>query len=168
MDEQTLTGPQHFTYHRGIAPMLWVLIGLSSIELITVHVLLAFWNGLVAAVTSILTGAVIVWLVHVVRSMRRLPVVLTGERLILRVGTLRSFDVDRSNVAGLRMSWSSRAERGKSVANLALIAYPNVFIDLKAPIAGSRLGRPTLITSIAHRMDDLPGFVAAIEHGRIQ
>lgn len=168
MDQQTLTEPQHFAYHRGIAPMLWVLIGLSSIELIMVHFLLAFWSVGVAAVASILTGAAIMWLVHVVRSMRRLPVVLTGERLILRVGTLRRFDVDRSNVAGLRLSWSSRAERAKSVANLALIAYPNVFVDLKAPVTGYRLGRPIHITSIAHRLDDLPGFVAAIEQGRIQ
>lgn len=154
-----------FQYHRGIAPMMWVLIGLSGIELLVVHFLLAFWNRWVALAASVLTIATIVWLVALVRSMRRLPVLMTSDVLVMRVGTLRRYDIDRANVAGVRTSWETRAEKAKSVSNLALIAYPNVMIDLKAPLCVTQAGRERQISTIAHRLDDLPGFLAALNYG---
>lgn len=157
--------PISFHYHRGIAPMMWVLIGLSGIELLVVHFLLAFWNRWVALVASLLTVATIVWLVALIRSMRRLPVLITSDCLIMRVGTLRRHDIYRANIAGVRTSWETRAEKAKSVSNLALIAYPNVMIDLHKPLFSSRVGRKRQISTIAHRLDDLPGFLAALNHG---
>lgn len=47
------------------------------------------------------------------------------------------------------------------MSNLALIAYPNVMIDLRQPVVS---GRRT-ITTVAHRMDDLPGFLTALNDG---
>lgn len=167
MDSLPLTTMRHFHYHRSIAPMMWVLIGLSSIELLTVHFLLSFLNTWVAAAASLLTGGTIVWLILAVRSMGRLPVLLDSGMLVMRVGTLRRYDISRENIAGLRLSWGHREEKAKSVANLALIAYPNVFLDLKTPVDRQRLGVRTSITSIAHRLDDLPGFVAAMKDGKI-
>lgn len=160
-DDRFGDGPLQFAYHRGIAPMLWVLIGLSAIELGVVHALLAFWNGWVALVVSLLTASGMIWLIALVRSMPRLPVLLDAERLVLRVGFLRRFDILLGNIAGVRTSWESRVEKAKTVSNLALIAYPNVMIDLRQPIVS---GRRT-ITTVAHRMDDLPGFLVALNHG---
>lgn len=146
--------------------MMAVLIGLSGIELLVVHFLLAFWNRWVALAVSVLTAATIVWLIALIRSMRRLPVLLTGDRLVMRVGTLRRHDIDRANIAGVRLSWETRAEKAKSVSNLALIAYPNVMIDLRTPLSVTRAGRQRQISTIAHRMDDLPGFLAALNYGK--
>lgn len=160
-DDRFRDGPLQFTYHRGIAPMLWVLIGLSAIELGVVHALLAFWNGWIALVVSLMTAAATIWLIALVRSMPRLPVLLDAERLVLRVGFLRRFDILLDDIAGVRTSWESRAEKAKTVSNLALIAYPNVMIDLRLPVASGR--RTT--TTVAHRMDDLPGFLAALNPG---
>lgn len=157
--------PLSFHYHRGIAPMMWVLIGLSGIELLVVHFLLAFWNRWVALVASVLTVATIVWLVALIRSMRQLPVLMDENRLVLRVGTLRQHDVDRATIAAVRTTWETRAEKAKIVSNLALIAYPNVMIDLRVPLIVTRAGRQRQITTIAHRLDDLPGFLAALNHG---
>lgn len=155
-------GPLRFHYHRGIAPMMWVLIGLSGIELFVVHFLLAFWNGQVALVASVLTLGTIAWLVALIRSMRRLPVLLDESGLVMRVGTLRRHDVRRDNIAAVRTSWESGAEKAKSVSNLALIAYPNVMIDLVQPMKSRRRD----IRTIAHRLDDLPAFLGALNHGR--
>lgn len=141
--------------------MLWVLIGLSAIELGVVHALLAFWNGWVALVVSLMTASAMVWLIALVRSMPRLPVLLDDELLVLRVGFLRRFDIMLRDIACVRTSWESRAEKAKTVSNLALIAYPNVMFDLARPVAP---GRRT-ITTVAHRMDDLPGFLAALNDG---
>lgn len=145
--------------------MMWVLIGLSGIELLVVHFLLAFWNRWVALVASVLTVATIAWLVALIRSMRQLPVLMDENRLVLRVGTLRQHDIDRANIAAVRTTWETRAEKAKIVSNLALIAYPNVMIDLRVPLIFTRAGRQRQITTIAHRLDDLPGFLAALNHG---
>lgn len=160
-DDRFRDGPLPFAYHRGIAPMIWVLIILSGIELAVVHVLIAFWNGWAALIVSLMTGVGMVWLIALVRSMPRLPVLLDDKRLVLRVGFVRRFDIRLCDIAGVRTSWESRAEKAKAVSNLALIAYPNVMIDLKQPVAA---GRRT-ITTVAHRMDDLPGFLTALNHG---
>lgn len=160
-DDRFHDGPLQFAYHRGIAPMLWVLIGLSAIELGVVHALLAFWNGWGALVVSLMTASAMVWLVALVRSMPRLPVLLDAERLVLRIGSLRRFDILLKDIAAVRTSWESRAEKAKTVSNLALIAYPNVMIDLRQPVVS---GRRT-ITTVAHRMDDLPGFLTALNDG---
>lgn len=157
--------PLSFHYHRGIAPMMWVLIGLSGIELLVVHFLLAFWNRWIAMVASVLTVATMAWLVALIRSMRRLPVLMTSDSLVMRVGTLRRHDIDLANIAGVRTSWETRGEKAKSVSNLALIAYPNVMIDLETPLSVTRAGRRRQISTIAHRLDDLPGFLAALNHG---
>ncbi len=31
--------PLHFAYHRSVAPMLWMLVAIGTIELVVVHVL---------------------------------------------------------------------------------------------------------------------------------
>lgn len=160
-DDRFRDGPLQFAYHRGIAPMLWVLIGLTAIELGVVHALLALWNGWIALVVSLMTASGMIWLIALVRSMPRLPVLIDDEQLVLRVGFLRRFDIMLRDVTGVRTAWESRAERAKTVSNLALIAYPNVMIDLAELVPSGRRA----ITTVAHRMDDLPGFLAALNHG---
>lgn len=108
-----------------------------------------------------MTASAMVWLVALVRPMPRLPVLLDAERLVLRIGSLRRFDILLKDIAAVRTSWESRAEKAKTVSNLALIAYPNVMIDLRQPVVS---GRRT-ITTVAHRMDDLPGFLTALNDG---
>lgn len=44
----------------------------------------------------------------------------------------------------------------RSVLNLALLAYPNLVVDLVAPLPGRRG-----ITTIVHRLDDPAAFAAA-------
>ncbi len=147
-----------FSYHKAIAPMIWVLIGLSSIELVVVHLLLAHWWPRVAAVVAIVTVVGIVWLVMIVRSFRGMPVLLDADRLLMRVGRLRSVSVPTDLIRGLRSSCDAVALKQRDVMNLTLIAYPNVVVDLTAPIA---VGRRRIAT-IAHRLDDPAGFAAAL------
>ena len=149
---------QRFAYHRSVAPMLWVLVALSSIELVIVHILLSFWNRPVAIVLSVLTLVAIAWLVCAIASMRRLPIVLDDRQLLMRAGFIKSKAIDRAMIAGLRGSWSAASVKQRDVLNLALVAYPNVVVDLVAPLPGRRG-----IRAVAHRVDDLPAFARAIE-----
>lgn len=147
-----------FPYHRSIAPMLWVMVALSSIELIVVHFLLSFWSPTIAFILSALTLVSIVWIVLTVRSMRRLPVLLDEDRLVMRVGTLRCLDIPLDRIGGLRSDFDAAALKQSGIANLALLAWPNVFIELRTPIQQGRRE----FGGVAHKLDDGPAFAAAL------
>lgn len=146
-----------FHYHRGIAPMMWMLVLISGIELLVVHFLVSFWSGTAALILSALTAAIIVWIVLLIRSMKRLPVWIGEGRLVMATGRLKRIETPLANVAGVRGAWTAADLRSSRVLNLALIAYPNVIVDLVEPIAGTRP-----VSAIAHRLDDAPAFVAAL------
>jgi hypothetical protein len=151
--------PEHaFSYHRAIAPMLWAFVALASIELVVVHLLLAHWSRTAALILSALSLATIVWLVGVIRGFRRLPVLLTPDALVMRVGALKGAAVPLGDVAGLRASWDAEWLRRRDVLNLALIAYPNVVVELRRPVP---IGKRA-VTAIAHRLDDPLAFAAAL------
>ena len=147
-----------FSYHKAIAPMIWVLIGLSTVELVVVHLLLAHWWPRIAIAVAAVTLGMIMWLVTVVRACRSMPVVLEADRLLMRTGRLRSVSVATQQIAGLRSSCDAATLKQRHVLNLALIAYPNTVIDLLAPVAVGR----RQISTIAHRLDDPAGFADAL------
>lgn len=150
--------PLAFSYHRAIAPMLWMLVALSSVELFVVHALLAFLSPVVAAVLSVATLAGIGWIVALIRSMRRLPVLFGPDGVVMRVGIFRSVTVPPSDMLGLRPSWDASVTKARTTLNLALIAYPNVMMDLRRPLPGRRG-----VVAVAHRLDDPVGFAAALD-----
>ena len=138
---------------------MWVFVAIASVELIVVHLLVSLlWSGTIALILSIVTLASVIWLVAMIASMRRLPVVLDNERLLMRVGTLRACAVPRDRIAGLRQTWDAAEIKRRDVLNLALIAYPNVLVDLTEPLKGRRA-----IRAIAHRLDDPAAFATALE-----
>jgi hypothetical protein len=97
--------------------------------------------------------------VNAIRSFRSLPVLIDGNRIILRAGRLKRVEIAPLNVAGLRGRWDAAALKEPGVFNAALIAYPNVVVDLRAPVS---VGRRS-VRSIAHRLDDPAAFARAIE-----
>ncbi len=149
-----------FAYHRAVAPMMWVLVAIAGVEFVVVHVLIAMWRPAVAIVLSLVSLTSIAWLILQIRSFARLPVEIGGGRLLMRVGRIRAIETDLANVAGLRDHWDAKAIKHRSVLNLAMIAYPNVVVDLIEPV---RVGRNRVVSAVAHRLDDPAAFVAALE-----
>ncbi|GAA4222358.1 hypothetical protein GCM10022253_30670 [Sphingomonas endophytica] len=148
-----------FSYHRAIAPMMWMLVALMAVEMLVVHALLAFWWPRVALVLTLVSLGTMAWLVRAIRSFRHLPVLIDGDRLVLRAGRLRSVTVERARIVGLRATeWTHAETRAREVLNLALIAFPNVWIDLAEPLA---IGRRRIV-AVAHRLDDPAAFAAAL------
>ena len=142
--------PLSFSYHRAVAPMMWVFVALASIELVVVHLLiLLFWNGTAAILLSLATLAGIGWLIVATASMRRLPVLVDAHGLVMRVGTLKAVKVPLANIAGCDGGITER----RTTLNMALIAHPNVVISLRTPLPGRRA-----IRAIAHRLDDPDAF----------
>lgn len=140
--------------------MMWVFVAIAATELAVVHFLVALWSPWVALALSMATFGSILWLIAVIRSFARLPVRIADGQLLMRVGTLKQVATPLENVAGLAPSWDATLLKQRDTINLALIAYPNVVVLLRAPVAASR-GR--MVTRIAHRLDDPAAFAAALE-----
>lgn len=138
--------------------MMWVFVCVAGVELVVVHLLVALWRPWVAAVLSVLTGASVVWLIGVIRSFARLPVLIEHHGLVMRVGTLARVDVPLAQVAGLRASWDAAALKAPGVRKLSLIAWPNVVVDIDPPLPGRR----GPISAVAHRLDDPAGFARGL------
>lgn len=147
-----------FSYHRAVAPMMWVLMAIGTVELVVTHLLLRlFWNPLAANVFSALTLSGLAWLAWTVASFRRLPVRIEADRVIMRAGTLRRMELPLPAIAGLRREWDAQALKAPGVAKLSLLSYPNIVLDLAAPLPGRRP-----VTAVAHRLDDPAAFTAAM------
>lgn len=107
-------------------------------------------------ILSGVTAASLIWLVLAMRGFRRLPVLLTHDVLVMRTGRLKQFRVPLSDIAGLRDSWTAEELKSRHVGNLAMIAWPNILIDLK------RAQGPRQVIAIAHKLDDPAAFRATL------
>jgi hypothetical protein len=106
-----------------------------------------------------LTFAALVWTILLIRSFKRLPVIVGPDEILMRLGSLKPVRVPAGQVAGVRTSWPSGAEKKRGVLNMALINYPNVMLDLAPTFTGTRK-RPLI--AVAHRLEDPAGFAAAV------
>ena len=153
--------PLAFAYHRSLGPMLWFMVLLAGMELFVIHLLISLlWSWEVATILSVLTLLTIAWLVRLIRSFRRLPVLVGADGIVLRSGHLSELRVAPSVVKGVRTSWPGEALKDRSVLNLAMLSHPNLLVDLAEPI--ERRGRRRQIAAVALRLDDPDGFRRAM------
>lgn len=149
-----------FAYHRAVAPMLWVLVAIATVEISVVHLLVALWSGRVALILSFISLGSLLWLLGFIRSLRRFPVIIGPDGLDWRCGSLRAMTVRQADVAAIRDDgWTLAAIKAAGCFNAALVAHPNIVIELRAPMMWRR--RP--IRYLAHRLDDPQTFRAAFD-----
>ncbi|HVQ09650.1 MAG TPA: hypothetical protein VMS43_14560 [Allosphingosinicella sp.] len=152
--------PLAFSYYRSVAPLMWAFACIMAVELAVTHLLVsALWSPAAAAIFSALTLAILVWIIRLIRSFKRLPVMVGPDEILMRLGSLKPVRVPAGRVAGVRTSWPSGAEKKRGVLNMALINYPNVMLDLDPDFTATRK-RP--LTAVAHRLDDPAGFADAV------
>ena len=147
-----------FAYHRSLAPMMWVLLVLVLLEGAVVHLLVALWSPVAALILSLASLGAVFWLVAIIHSFRARPVRIADGRLYWPAGRLRAVEVELSQIAGLRGAWDAALLKERRCFNAALIAYPNIVIELAAPVV---MGRRQ-IERLAHKLDDRDAFVAAL------
>jgi hypothetical protein len=148
-----------FAYSRALAPPLWAFAFIMAVELLVVHLLVsALWSHVAALILSALSLAALIWTIAFIRSLRRLPVLVDGEGVTMRLGSLRSVTVPAAYIAGLRTAWPRERLKERGVLNLAMINYPNVMLDLDPPLTVRRRA----LVAITHRLDDPAGFAAAV------
>lgn len=151
--------PLAFSYHKALAPLLWVFAFIMTAELLVTHLLVsALWSQVAALILSALSLAALIWTILFIRSLKRRPVLVDAEGVTMRIGSLKAVRIPAERIAGLRTSWPPEQLKQRGVLNFALINYPNVMLDLDPPLPARR--RP--IAAVAHRLDDPAGFVAAV------
>ena len=149
-----------FSYDRALAPLLWAFASIMTVELIVVHIFVsALWSVWAAAILSGLSLAALAWIVLLIRSLKRLPVLVDPDGVTMRAGSLRSVRVPRDRIAGVRTAWARELLKQRSVLNLALMNYPNIMLDLDPPLPARRRH----LQAVAHRLDDPAGFAAAVD-----
>jgi hypothetical protein len=151
--------PLAFAYHRALAPMMWAFLALAGLELFVVHFLVSIWSVRAALLLSAATIASMAWMILLIRSFRRLPVLLDADELVMRSGRLIEVRVKLTQIEAVHGHFAGEALKSRAVLNLAMMSYPNLLIDLRAPI---RRGRRS-IERIAHRLDDPAAFIAALK-----
>ncbi len=146
-----------FSYHRAVAPIFWAWLSLATLELVVVHLLVALWRPRVAVFLSAVTAIGIAGLVAMARSFKTMPALIDGDRILLRAGRIKAISVAFTDVAGLSLAVEAAMVKRRETLNLALLAYPNVVIELTGPRPGRRGVR-----RVMHRLDDPAGFAAAV------
>lgn len=133
-----MIAPQRFGYHRGIAPMIWVMFGLTLFELIAVHFFVAIKWPHIGWPLTIVSAISAVWILFWIRSFRTKPHTLSGNMLTLNFGNLKSVGLELENIARVRRGWEQGALEKKGHINLAGIAFPNRCIELSHPLDKGR------------------------------
>lgn len=139
--------------------MIWALLAIACVELVVTHLLVALWRPWVAVALSAVSLPGVIWLMLLARSLKRSPVLIEDDRLVMRVGTLKRIDIARANVRGLREGWDAGTFRRGDAVKLSLLAWPNVMVDLSEPVPGWR----GPVRAVAHRLDEPERFTAAVE-----
>jgi len=153
--------PAAFPYARGVAPLLWAFVALAGTEMLVVHLLVALLlSKMVALVLTCMSLATIAWLVILIRSFGRFPVLVGDETVAMRAGFLIRIEIPRASVAAVRGAFTRAELKQPDVLNLALLAFPNLLVELDAPVPHGRRRRP--VRAIAHRLDDPEGFRSAL------
>ena len=141
-----------FANHRGVVPMLWVMVGLACTELVVVHgLLLMLWPKIVWPL-SVATLLSIIWLIGWIRSWARLPHRLDKDVLQLHCGSLRSVNIPLTQITQVR-SLQPGDLRQAGVRNIVPLAHPNRLIELAVSLPGRRP-----VDKIAIRLDDPSAF----------
>jgi hypothetical protein len=148
-----------FTYHRALAPLLWVFAGIMAVELLVTHlIVMAVWSDAVALILSAIGLGALIWTISFTVSLKRLPVLVAADGVTMRIGSLKSVQIPADHIAELRAAWARDELKRRGVLNFGGINYPNVMLDLDPPLPN---GKRSLI-AVAHRLDDPAGFAAAV------
>lgn len=157
-------GTEAFSYHRGIRHMLWALLIACLLEVVAAHLLIGFLVGPTAAwVVFGLSLLGLVYLVGVINSLARLPLLVAADGVRVRAGTLIDQWLPIDRITRVSRVTNCGDTKRAGFLKAALMAYPNVLIELDPAVSVRRPnGRIAEITTVGLSPDDSAAFVAAI------
>jgi len=144
-----------FAYHKHLAPMCTALLLLSAIEIAAYHLLVGHWSRTAAVIMFILSDIGFIYLVGLIKSFRFKPILLTPEGLRIRTGFLMDQFIPFGAIASVQTSFTGERVRDSATLNAALLAWPNILLQLNQPMhRHSLLKGSKPFHTVAFRLDD--------------
>ncbi|WP_010199665.1 hypothetical protein [Bacillus sp. m3-13] len=149
-----------FTYHRTSEMKTFIIVFAILItgEGVLFHYLLQKWNEVIAWVFTILNVYGILYLVGFYNSTKHLPHMISGEKIIIRLGFQSSISLDIENIEQLNRA--KEIELGMKIPkstyySLLKLDSPHFEIVLKEPVEmrGS-YGMKKMVDKVVFRADD--------------
>jgi hypothetical protein len=154
-----------FAYHRYLAPQLWVLLCIVSIEAFGEHILIRHWNAVAGTVLAVISDVGLIYMIGLIKSLRLCPILLTPDGVRVRAGYLIDRVIPYAQIAQLRPLVSGDDVRAATCWNMGLLAWPNVMFDLNSPLPHRNLLRGNLLAiTIAFRVDQPAEFTRLLSH----
>ena len=124
-----------FTYHKTTqyTVLFWVIFVSTVIATPVFHFLLMQWHEVIAWGVTGVTIYGLIWLYGDYSVIKRKPIVLLEERLLIRIGIRWRADIDVSNIESIETSVAEEVE--EEYTNMSILANEkNTFMTLYEPI----------------------------------
>ncbi|MBC2651857.1 hypothetical protein H7F50_08235 [Novosphingobium flavum] len=137
----------------------WVFFVLALFESAVLHALgLMLGHSRVLLVLAVLSDAMLVCAIAILRSLGRLPTTIAGDRVTVRVGLLFALDFPAAAVDP-----AGQVGGDARVLNGALLASPNLVLVFRAPVRATVLGlRRLAVDGIRLKLDRPDEFLARL------
>jgi len=156
-------GARPFSYHRrnAYAAILYAVFGVALVEMAAVDLIVRARHLTAANVLLVIDGLAALWILGFVRAVQLRPILLDGDRLLIRNGLSASVEVHRSN-ATIEFGRVRAPARGTPGYLRVAMGEPNALITLREPAAVRRAyGSARVVDRIGLVLDDPKGFESA-------
>jgi hypothetical protein len=118
----------------GVTQLLPFLAFILTLETTGVHLIVQRWSQTAAWILTALGAYALIWLLALWRSMHLRPILLTDEKLTLRVGYLFEAEVPRAQIASWRSPAGSLESFKKGLFRNVRLNDPQFLIELSEPV----------------------------------
>lgn len=156
-------GALGFAYHRLVSPMMWAFLCLALIEITVVHLLVSIWSATAAWILFIVSDVSLLYLLGLISSLRRLPVLIDHDNVRIRAGILYDFSIPLSSIVSISAAVASDDLRKSGTLKTSLLAYPNVLIEVSPALPSPKpFGKGGEVSRVALALDDRFSFIEAL------
>ena len=154
---------QDYSIHKnsGFVVLFSTLLFVTILETVVLHILLSFWNSVIAIVFSVLSIYTFIFLLAYMIAIIRRKISIDTENLHIRIGILWNFEIKRNNILDIeKIKEANPSDKTQLNTSSYLLTSPNVLIRLKNPIKVSGIyGLSKTIQSLCLQVDDLERFI---------
>jgi hypothetical protein len=163
---EALPHQKAFSVHKksGTVAMYIAFMFAIVAEATAVHFLLVGWNETVAIILLILSIYSLFFVIGLVSSITKRPILVDGDAIIIRIGLMWKVEIQRNDIEYLELV-KRVDEKDKSIENLAaiLLTSPNMILHLKSPVIVHGIyGIKKTTSKLAIFVDDKEGFQKAV------
>lgn len=152
---------QTFTYHKqnGYSALFWVFIFLVIVEGIVIHLILSRWSFSAAIILGVLNLYALVFLLADYSAIRKRPIQITEDMLMLRSGLRWRADIPLVAIAEIELSPIEKEERDRDMLDCSLFSSPDIVVHLNGSIRAKGIyGFKKDFSKVSFNVDELRKF----------